>query len=116
MTEDATSTNERGRIQSILNNALAYRHSAFVYLYRTIRDYPRSHPLVQRHAHLSLTHCIGTVSHEGPMSALLWPLFVAACEATSMVDRELARQTFVAIDKRQGMTNIERAWCIVQEV
>lgn len=107
---------EQGRIQSILNNALAYRHSAFVYLYRIIRDYPRSHPLVQHHAHLSLTHCVGTVSHEGPMSALLWPLFVAACEATSVVDRQLARQAFVAIDRRQGMINIERAWCIVQEV
>lgn len=107
---------EQGRIQSILNNALAYRHSAFVYLYRVIRDYPRSHPLVQHHAHLSLTHCVGTVSHEGPMSALLWPLFVAACESTSVVDRQLARQAFVAIDRRQGMTNIERAWCIVQEV
>lgn len=113
---EGSSSIARARIQSILNNALAYRHSAFVYLYRTIKDFPRSHPMVQHHAHLSLTHCVGTVNHEGPMSALLWPLFVAACEATSMVDRELARQTFVAIDRRQGMINIERAWCIVQEV
>ncbi|KAK7421567.1 hypothetical protein QQZ08_009912 [Neonectria magnoliae] len=107
---------ERGRLQSILNNALAYRHSAFVYLYRTIYSYPRTHPLVQRHTHVSLTHCVGTVSNAGPMGALLWPLFVAACEATSLGDRDLAQQTFVAIDRRQGMTNIQRAWCIVQEV
>ncbi|KAF7552004.1 hypothetical protein G7Z17_g4647 [Cylindrodendrum hubeiense] len=107
---------ERGRLQSILNNALAYRHSAFVYLYRTIYSYPRTHTLVQRHTHVSLTHCVGTVSNAGPMGALLWPLFVAACEATSLGDRDLARQTFVAIDRRQGMTNIQRAWCIVQEV
>ncbi|KAH8714497.1 fungal-specific transcription factor domain-containing protein [Ilyonectria robusta] len=107
---------ERGRLQSILNNALAYRHSAFVYLYRTIYSYPRTHPLVQRHTHVSLTHCVGTVNNAGPMGALLWPLFVAACEATSLGDRDLARQAFVAIDRRQGMTNIQRAWCIVQEV
>lgn len=107
---------ERARLQSILNNALAYRHSAFVYLYRTIHGYPRAHPLVQRHTHVSLTHCVGTVSNAGPMGALLWPLFVAACEATSLGDRDLARQAFVAIDRRQGMTNIQRAWCIVQEV
>lgn len=50
------------------------------------------------------------------MAALLWPLFVAACEAVTAEDRELARQAFVAIDKRQGMTNIERGWIIVQEV
>lgn len=107
---------ERGRLQSILNNALAYRHSAFVYLYRSIHDYPRNHAMVQRHTHVSLTHCVGTVSNEGPMGALLWPLFVAACEATSLGDRDLARQAFVAIDRRQGMTNIDRAWSIVQEV
>ncbi|KAF5680584.1 transcriptional regulatory protein pro-1 [Fusarium heterosporum] len=107
---------ERSRLQSILSNALSYRHSAFVYLYRTIYNYPRRHPLVQRHAHISLTHCVGTVSNTGPMSALLWPLFVAACEATTLSDRDLARQTFIAINRRQGMTNIDRAWTIVQEV
>ncbi|KAH7320795.1 fungal-specific transcription factor domain-containing protein [Stachybotrys elegans] len=107
---------ESGRLHSILNNALAYRHSALVYLYRTIYNHPRSHPLVQTNVHASLTHCVGTVSNEGPMGALLWPLFVAACEATDQEDRSKAEQTFVAIDKRQGMTNIERAWCIVQEV
>lgn len=107
---------ETSRLQSILNNALAYRHSAFVYLYRTIHNYARGHSLVQRHTHSSLIHCVGTVNNAGPMGALLWPLFVAACEAMSLGDRDLARQAFVAIDKRQGMMNIERAWCIVQEV
>ncbi|VUC31284.1 unnamed protein product [Clonostachys rosea] len=107
---------ERSRLRSIVNNAHAYRHSAFVYLYRTIRKYPRSHALVQQHTRLSLQHCMGTVSNEGPMSALLWPLFVAACEATDEADRDLARQSFVAIDRRQGMANIDRAWTVVQEV
>jgi hypothetical protein len=107
---------ERARVHSILNNALAYRHSAFVYLYRTIYGYSRRHALVQRHAHVALTHCVATVVNEGPMGALLWPLFVAACEAATLGDRDLARQAFVAINRRQGMLNIERAWVIVQEV
>jgi hypothetical protein len=50
------------------------------------------------------------------MGALLWPLFVASCEATDTADRELSRQAFAAIRQRQGMTNIERARCIVEEV
>jgi len=107
---------ERARLQSILNNALAYRDSALMFLYRSIHGYSRRHALVQRHAHVALTHCVATVSHAGPMSALLWPLFVAACEAVSLGDRDLARQAFVAVHRRQGMTNIERAWLIVQEV
>ncbi|KAL7794238.1 fungal-specific transcription factor domain-containing protein [Trichoderma ceciliae] len=106
----------RKQMQSILNSAMAYRHSGFVYLYRTIYGCARRHAVVQRHTHISLTHCVGTVKNEGPMGALLWPLFVASCEAIDPIDRDLSRQTFTAIGQRQGMTNIERAWCIVEEV
>jgi hypothetical protein len=107
---------ERARLHSILHNALAYRHSAFVYLYRTIYSYPRSHPAVQTNAHMALEHCVATVAYAGPMGALLWPLFAAACEAVSTEDRSLAERAFSAIRKRQGMMNIERSWEIVQEV
>lgn len=104
------------RLHSILHNALAYKHSALVYLYRTIHELERSHEAVQRHTRAAIRHCAGTVSAKGPMGALLWPLFVAACEATEEAERALARQTFLGVERRQGMMNIERAWEIVQEV
>lgn len=104
------------RLQSILHNALAYKHSALVYLYRTVHELDRSHPAVQRHARASLRHCAGTVSAGGPMGALLWPLFVAACEAVGEGDRALAGEAFLGVERRQGMMNIERAWEIVREV
>jgi len=112
---------EDARMQSIRNNAEAYRHSAFVYLYRTIRSQPRTHPIVQKHARLSLLACCEVVknaeeSHNGPMAALLWPLFVAACEATTEEDRSLATAAFGGTERRQGMNNIMRAWEVVQEV
>jgi len=107
---------EMARLQSILHNALAYRHSAFVYLYRTIYSYSPKHKLVQQHAHTALHHCVETTAARGPMGALLWPLFAAACEAISVEDRELAKKAFSEIEQRQGMTNIEEAWGIIQEV
>lgn len=107
---------EMGRLQSILHNALAYRHSAFVYLYRTIYGYSPKNALVQQHAHNALHHCVETTAARGPMGALLWPLFAAACEAISSEDRELAKKAFSEIEKRQGMTNIQEAWGIIQEV
>lgn len=112
---------EETRIHSILNNAEAYRHSAFVYLYRTIQSLPRSHPSVQKHAHLALLACSNVVElakqcQNGPMAALLWPLFVAACEATTKDDRGLALEAFGGTERRQGMNNIMRAWEVVQEV
>jgi hypothetical protein len=112
---------EETRIQGILNNAEAYRQSAFVYLYRTIRLRPRSHSLVQKHAHLSLVACsnvawLAEQCHDASMPALLWPLFVAACEATTEEDRALATDVFIGVERRQGMRNIMRAWEVVQEV
>jgi hypothetical protein len=50
------------------------------------------------------------------MSALLWPLFVAACEAITEEDRALAMEAFGGTERRQGMNNIMRAWEVVQEV
>lgn len=50
------------------------------------------------------------------MGALLWPLFVAACEAISDEDRALAERTFGEYDTHQGMTNIDNAWGVVREV
>lgn len=107
---------DQSRISSIHHNALAYRHAALVYLYRTVLAHPRTHPSVQTHTHLALTHCVSTVCHRGPMSALLWPLFVPACEAVTQEDRQLADRAFVEIDRRQGMRNIERARGILGEV
>ncbi len=109
-------TPDGARLQSILSNAMAYRHSAFVYLYRTIYGYMPGHNLVQKHAHIALHHCVETTTHRGPMGALLWPLFVAACEAISREDRTLAARAFAEIEIRQGMTNIEQAWKVVREV
>lgn len=115
-TDSPLSVPERDRMHSILHNALAYRHGAFVYLYRTVYGYPRSHEAVQLHARAGLTHCVGTVTHNGPMGALLWPLFAVSCEAIGAEDREMADRAFATLRKRQGMMNIEQAWEIVQEV
>ena len=103
-------------LQGILDNAHAYRHSAVVHLYRSIYEASRENETVQHHTHHSLVYCMGTVNSSGPMGALLWPLFVAACEAKTGEDRAMAREAFERIEKHQGMTNIERAWLIVQEV
>ena len=72
--------------------------------------------MVQQHARAALRHCVETTAARGPMGALLWPLFAAACEAVHAEDRALAKKAFRAIEQRQGMTNIQEAWAIIQEV
>jgi hypothetical protein len=121
LAENATKSIQNTRLQSILHNAEAYRHSAFVYLYRTIHSHPRRYPVIQIHTHASLQACFNVVQlaekcYNGPMSALLWPLFVASCEAVTDEDRNLTIATFSGAERRQGMNNIMQAWEIVQEV
>jgi Fungal specific transcription factor domain len=112
---------EEARIQSMVSNAKAYRYSALVYLYHDIYVHPRNSSAVQKWTRLSLISCSKAIDYpaycfEGPMSTLLWPLFMAACNAVEQTDRDLATKVFVAIDKRQGTKNIAHAWAVVVEV
>ncbi|KAL2265749.1 hypothetical protein VTJ83DRAFT_6849 [Remersonia thermophila] len=103
-------------LSSIHHNALAYRHASLVHLYRTALSRPRGDPSVQRHARIALRHCAATARRGGPVAALLWPLFVSACEVKTDADKALAEATFAEVERRQGMRNIERAWGILREV
>lgn len=49
---------------------------------------------MQQHSKLALQACERVVDWAGPMSALLWPLFVSSCEAVEFGDREMARRAF----------------------
>lgn len=108
------------RLQSILNNAEAHKQAAFVYLYRTILAHSRSTPKVQTPAKQALQACLRVVIFSGPMAALVWPLFTAACEAAEDVDRNVARNVartvFRHLETRQGMNNIVTAWEVCEEV
>jgi Fungal specific transcription factor domain len=111
----------QAQIQSMVSNAEAYRYSALVYLYHDIYVHPKISLAVQKWTRLSLVSCSKVVDYptpcsEGPMSTLLWPLFVASCNAIDQADRDLATKVFVAIDKRQGTKNIANAWAVVLEV
>ncbi|RMJ06613.1 hypothetical protein CDV36_013805, partial [Fusarium kuroshium] len=102
--------------QSAIHSALSYRHSSLVYLFRTIHKYPRSHIKVQSHVRASLKHCNNAVSAADPPGTLLWPLFVASCEAISVADRILADKAFLALSKRQDMVNVTKAWYLAQQI
>ncbi|KAH8900501.1 hypothetical protein GQ53DRAFT_633085 [Thozetella sp. PMI_491] len=107
---------DSSRLQAALHNALAYRFASLVFLQRNIYGYSQHHREVQKNVHSVLVHCFDTISSGGPVSALLWPMFVAACEALSDPDRNLAVQVFRETEKQQRMVNIKHAWEIVTKV
>ncbi|KEY71163.1 hypothetical protein S7711_02277 [Stachybotrys chartarum IBT 7711] len=111
------------RVQASVHHALAYRHSALVYLHRAIHGYPQRHRLVQTNTHSALMHCTAALATSSavdasctPTSGLLWPLFTAACEAIDEEDRDMASQVFDAMRRRQRMINIDHAWYVMARV
>ena len=104
------------RFQSIINHAEAHKQAGFVYLYRTILSNSRTSPKVQTSVKRALQACLRVVIFSGPMAALVWPLFTAACEAAEDVDRNVARTVFQHLETRQGMNNIVTAYEVCEEV
>ncbi len=112
----ADPTHDDARVQSSVSHASATREAALVFLARTIQGQPRSSGAVQVAVKHALQACLRVVVFGGPMTALLWPLFTAACEAVDDVDRGAARTVFRHLESRQGMQNIVAAWEVVEEV
>ena len=104
------------RLQSILNNAEAHKQACFVFLYRIVLGHTRRDPKVQTPTKQALQACLRVVIFSGPMAALVWPLFTAACEAVEDVDRNVARTVFRHLETRQGMNNIVTAWEVCEEL
>lgn len=102
--------------QSIVCNAEAYRQAALVHLYRRVNSQARCSSTVQYHTKATLAACLRVIMYEGPMSTLLWPLFIGACEARKDMDRQIAKMIFQELMGRQGFLNIKQAWEIVKEV
>lgn len=105
-----------GRLQSILHNAEAYRQACLVHLFRAVHGHPSISVRVQTHTKQALQACLRVIIFAGPLAALLWPLFVAACEAQEEVDRNVARTVFKHLGQRQGMQNIVLAWDFAEDV
>jgi hypothetical protein len=104
------------RLQSILNNAEAYKQACFIFLNRSVFGLARSSPKIQAATKQALQACLRVVIFSGPMCALLWPLFTASCEAIDDVDRNVAQMVFRHLESRQGMQNIVTAWEVAEEV
>lgn len=74
--------------------AEAYRHAAFIYLYRTWLDIGAPNPISMDHVQRCLDY-IAKVDVNSPLtSAHMWPLFTAGCEAIDEIQRDFVRSRF----------------------
>jgi hypothetical protein len=95
----------------------AYRHAAFIYLYRTWLDIGAPNPISMVHVQRCIEY-IRQVDVNSPLtSAHIWPLFTAGCEAIDNTQRQFVRDRFEEMytakkfpSLRRVMRDIEDVW------
>jgi hypothetical protein len=101
----------------ITYTAEAYRHAAFIYLYRTWLEIGAPNPISMDHVQRCLQY-IQQVDVNSPLtSAHIWPLFTAGCEAIDSTQRQFVRDRFEEMytskrfpSLRRVMRDIEDVW------
>ena len=94
---------------SLFYVAEAYRSAAWIFLSRNIDQQDRRSSDVQEAVDIVLKNCELAISCKGPLLALLWPFFTAACEATTCDQRAIVLNVFGTLKSRWGFSNIFNA-------
>jgi hypothetical protein len=97
--------------------AEAYRHAAFIYLYRTWLDIGAPNPISMDHVQCCLDYVQKVDVNSALTSAHIWPLFTAGCEAIDSTQRKFVRDRFEEMytakmfpSLRRVMRDIEDVW------
>jgi hypothetical protein len=101
----------------ITSTAEAYRHAAFIYLYRTWLDIGAPNPISMEHIAQCLADLQRVDVHSPLTAAHMWPLFTAGCEAIDSTQRQFVRDRFEEMytfkrfpSLRRVMRDIEHVW------
>ncbi|KAL2820838.1 fungal-specific transcription factor domain-containing protein [Aspergillus cavernicola] len=94
----------------------AHRSAALIYLYRVVYDIGAPHPLT-----VSLVRrCIDAIASIHPSSPLIsahvWPLFTAGCEATEPQDREFVNQRLVDMYQQRKIGSLRKVRELMEQV
>ncbi|KAJ4986556.1 fungal Zn binuclear cluster domain containing protein [Stagonosporopsis vannaccii] len=96
--------------------AEAYRHAAFIYLYRTWLGVGAPNPISVEHIHSCLAY-ISIVDVKSPLtSSHVWPLFSAGCEAIDAGQRQFVRDRFHAMYASKMFPSWNRVMRDIEEV
>lgn len=94
----------------------AYKHAAFIYLYRVWFNVGAPHPLTLKHARSSLRH-LGAVGLSSPLlSAHVWPLWTAGCETIDADERRFVSDRVDAMYGVRHLPSLRRIRLDIEEV
>lgn len=94
----------------------AHRSAALIYLYRVIYDIGAPHELTLS----QVRRCIGSMASvpiSSPLiSAHVWPLFTAGCEATEPEDREFVKQRLMNMYRLRRIQSLRKVCELMEQV
>ncbi|KAI1204594.1 fungal-specific transcription factor domain-containing protein [Annulohypoxylon truncatum] len=94
----------------------AYKHAAFIYLYRVWHNQGAPHPRALRHAKSCLDH-LNLVPVTSPLvSAQVWPLWTAGCESIDKNQRQFVRDRVEAMYEARHLPSLRRIEQDIEEV
>jgi len=100
--------------------ASGYKSAALIYLYRRIRRHTSNHKgiaeVITAEVSKILKSLVGIPPNRYPDSVLLFPLFIARGDATSLEDINTIRDRLHLINKSRGFRNVLRACNVLEEV
>ncbi|PSN67741.1 hypothetical protein BS50DRAFT_572758 [Corynespora cassiicola Philippines] len=94
----------------------AYRHSAFIYLYRVWLGIGAPNPNTLQHVKACINYIEKTPVHSPLVSAHIWPLFSAGCEAIDSMQRQMVRDRFAAMFRSRKFPSLRRVMRDVEDV
>ncbi|KAK8001136.1 hypothetical protein PG991_013358 [Apiospora marii] len=103
-------------MDAVAHTTLAYKHAAYIYLYRAWRNIGAPHPLTKGHIERTLHH-LGCVPSSAPIiSAHVWPTWTAGCEAMAPHLRRFVLERFDQMYEARHFPSLVRTKSDIQDV
>ncbi|KAL3488141.1 fungal-specific transcription factor domain-containing protein [Aspergillus germanicus] len=94
----------------------AHRSAALIYLYRVIFDIGAPHPLTLSQVRRCIDAMASVPASSPLLSAHVWPLFTAGCEATEPRDREFVNQRLMDMYRQRRIRSLRKVCELMERV
>ncbi|KAI0378503.1 fungal-specific transcription factor domain-containing protein [Hypomontagnella monticulosa] len=94
----------------------AYKHAAFIYLYRVWHNRGAPHLSASEHARSCLAYLSRVPVNSPLVSAQVWPLWTAGCESIDSDQRQLVRDRIDAMYEARHLPSLRRIKQDIEEV
>jgi hypothetical protein len=114
--ETMTTPESGANLSDKTNTTEAHRSAALIYLYRVIYDIGAPHPLTLSQVRRCIDSMASVPVSSPLISAHVWPLFTAGCEAAEPGDREFVKQRLMDMYRQRRIHSLRKVCELMERV